>query len=379
MDGGIYEIYQKALRMQSEGKSIIHMEIGKPDFDSPEGAKKAAIESLNSGFVHYTGGTGTPEIRKAICDKERRENGIVADPDTEIMVTAGACEALLSVFMTILDPGDEIMIPSPYFPAYSDMVYLAGGVLNDVTLTMEKGFALTREDLEKAYNSKVKAVLVNTPSNPSGVIIDEKELKKIADFAIEKDLIVISDETYDQFLFEGKHKSISTFPGMKERTIIINSSSKIFSMTGWRVGYAIMPKEMVPYANKIHQNMSTCATSFVQQGAAYAYEHEMDFTRGMIKEFKERRDIIIKALSEIDGIKFVEPKGAFYILPDISKFGISSAEFCARLLEEKGVAASPGESFGKAGEGCFRMSYACSKEEIVEAMKRLKEFVSSIK
>ena len=354
------------------------MEIGRPDFDSPKEAKEATIQALNNGEVHYTAMSGIPELRKAICDKEFKANGIVADPDKEIVVTAGACEALISVMMAILDPGEEIMIPSPYFSAYEEIAHIIGVKLNDVPLSLENNFELRVKDLEAHYNPNVKAVLINTPSNPSGAVVSESELVKIAAFAQEKDILVISDETYDQFLFEGVHKSISTLPDMKERTIVINSTSKVFSMTGWRVGYAITPAALMPYVNKIHQNMSTCATSFVQYGAAEAYRSCGEFTRNMVKEFKERRDIIVDALKQCDKIEFSVPQGAFYIFPKISAYGLSSREFCNRLLDEAGIASTPGDTFGKAGVGFIRLAYGCSKAEVIEAMDRFVKFTKTL-
>ena len=375
MSGGLYEIYQKALEMAKNGETIVHMEIGKPDYDSPVIAKEALKKALDEGFVHYTAMAGIPELRQAIAEKEARENGIVFDPETEIVVTAGACEALLALMMTVLDPGDEILIPSPFFSAYADMAQIAGITIKEVPLRFENAFELKAEDLSAAVSEKTKAVLINTPHNPTGAVIGKAELERIAAFASEHDLLVISDETYDQFLFEGKHVSISTFPGMKERTVIINSTSKTFSMTGWRLGYAIGPKELMTYLNKVHQNMSTCATSFVQVGVTAAYQEAGAFTKEMVEEFRIRRDMVMAGLQEIRGIDFVMPQGAFYIFPRISKLGISSREFCSRALDATGVAMTPGDAFGTAGEGFIRLAYACSREEIELAMKRLKKFV----
>lgn len=378
MSGGLYEIFQKALLMEKEGRKVFHMEIGKPDYDSPQLAKDAAVKALNAGLVHYTAMAGIDELREAIAAKELRDNGIEADPECEIMVTAGACEALMSFMLTVPDPGDEILIPSPYFSAYTDMAQIAGVAIKEVPLKFENGFELKADDLREQISDRTKAVLVNTPHNPTGAVVGKEELSKIAALAIEKDLIVVSDETYDQFLFEGKHTSLSTLPGMKERTIIINSTSKTFSMTGWRIGYAIGPKEIIAYMNKVHQNMSTCATSFVQYGAAEAFRSEKSFTEGMVAEFQVRRNLIMEGLEAIEGIQFAEPKGAFYIFPRISDLGISSTEFCTRALDEVGVAMVPGGAFGKSGEGFIRLAYACSREEITEAMSRLKDFVKTL-
>lgn len=378
MSGGLYEIFQKALLMEKEGQRIVHMEIGKPDYDSPQIAKDALVQALNAGFVHYTAMAGIDELREAIAEKEKRDNGITADPECQIMVTAGACEALMAFMLTALNPGDEIMIPSPYFSAYTDMAQIADVSIAEVPLHFENGFELKAEDIESRLTSKTKALLVNTPHNPTGAVVGEKELRKIAALAVEKDLLVISDETYDQFLFEGKHVSLYTLPGMEERTVVINSTSKTFSMTGWRVGYAIGPQELILYMNKVHQNMSTCATAFVQVGAAEAFLHGKSFTQGMVSEFKERRDLVTKGLDLIKGVQYAVPKGAFYIFPRIADLGLPSAEFCKRALDETGVATVPGNAFGHSGEGFIRLAYACSREEIAYAMERLGEFVKKL-
>ncbi len=378
MSGGLYEIFQKSLKMEQQGRKIYHLEIGKPDFDSPEDAKNAAIEALKQGFVHYTAMSGIDELRRAIAEKEYRENNIVADPNNEIMVTAGACEALISIMLSILDPGDELIIPSPYFSAYNDMAIISGVKIVEVPLKFENGFALDVNDIVDKITDNTKAILINTPHNPTGAIVELEDLEKIAKLSIEKDLLVISDETYDQFLFDGKHVSIYTLDGMKERTIVINSTSKTFSMTGWRVGYAIGPAHMIQYLNKVHQNMSTCACSFVQVGAAYAFTNGKSFTKNMVKEFRKRRDVVVNGLSKIDKIQFVVPKGAFYIFPRIKDLNMSSIEFCNRLLDETGIAVVPGNAFGDNGEGFIRLAYAQSEEELEESMVILKDFVEKL-
>ncbi|WP_206458170.1 pyridoxal phosphate-dependent aminotransferase [Anaerovorax sp. IOR16] len=378
MSGGLYEIFQQALIMERDGRKVVHMEIGKPDYDSPQIAKEAVINSLNDGFVHYTAMAGIQELREAILEKEQKANCIVADPNSEIIVTAGACEALMAFMLAVLDPGDEILIPSPYFSAYDDIAKIQGVVIKEVPLKFENAFELQAADLEKYVTSKTKALLVNTPHNPTGAVIGKEELLKIAEFAKKYDLVVISDETYDQFLFEGEHVSLYTLPGMKERTVVINSTSKTFSMTGWRVGYAIGPKEIIRYMNKVHQNMSTCATSFVQVGAVSAFQNGKSFTEKMVDTFRERRDLVIEGLSQIKGMEYQVPHGAFYIFPKISDIGLSSTEFCQRALEETGVALVPGNAFGENGEGFIRLAYACSNEEIKDAMALLKRFVEEL-
>ncbi len=378
VSGGLYEIFQQALALEKSGKTIIHMEIGRPDFDTPEVAKQAAIKALGDGFVHYTEMAGIDELRYAIAEKEKRCSGIDINPDTEIIVTAGACEALFSIMIALLNPGDEIIIPSPYFSAYKDMAIISGIKIVEVPLKIENDFRLKVADVEEKITPKTKAVLVNTPHNPTGAILEYEDLKAIAELVKKHDLLMISDETYDQFLFEGRHISISTFEGMKERTIIINSASKSYSMTGWRIGYAIGPREIITSLNRAHQNMSTCATSFAQVGAAHAYRSGTECIKPMVNEFKRRRDLIVHYLSQIKEIEYVVPKGAFYIFPKLRNLNISSADFCKYILEEAGIAIVPGECFGEYGTGFFRMAYACSYENVELAMKRFKAAVEKL-
>lgn len=377
-EGGLYDIFQKALKLESEGKSIIHMEIGKPDFDSPVIAKEAAKNALDDGFVHYTEMIGIEPLRKAITSKYKRDYGLDYNYEDEIVVTAGACEAIGIIMLTMMEPGDEIIVPSPFFSAYSEQAIISNVNIVEVPLKMENEFSLKAEDLREKITDKTKIILINTPHNPTGSIIEEEDLREIAGLAIEKDLLVISDETYDQFLFKGKHFSIASIPGMKERTLVVNSSSKTFSMTGWRIGYVMGPAWILKYLNKVHQNFSTCATSFAQVGAVEAYNHGEQFTKDMLAEFERRRNLVYNSLKEIKGLKLLEPKGAFYVFINIEELKIDETDFCNYLLDEAGVAIVPGSSFGKYGKGFVRMCYACSYEEIEIAMKRIKDAVEKL-
>ncbi|WP_422486755.1 pyridoxal phosphate-dependent aminotransferase [Gudongella sp. DL1XJH-153] len=377
-EGGLYDIYQKALQLESEGKSIIHMEIGKPDFDSPEVAKEAAKKALDDGFVHYTEMIGIEPLRKAITAKYKRDYNLEYSYKDEIVVTAGACEAIGIIMLTMMEPGEEILIPSPFFSAYSEQAIIANVNVVEVPLKMENNFSLKAEDLRENITEKTRIILVNTPHNPTGAIIEESDLREIAALAIEKDLLVISDETYDQFVFGGKHFSIASVEGMKERTLVVNSSSKTFSMTGWRIGYVMGPAWILKYLNKVHQNFSTCATSFAQVGAAEAYNNGDQFTKDMLEEFERRGKLVYESLKDVKGLKLLEPKGAFYVFINIEEIGMDESEFCDYILEEAGVAIVPGDSFGKYGKGFIRLCYACSYEQIQEAMDRIKKAVQKL-
>jgi len=377
-EGGLYDVFQKALKLEAEGKEIIHMEIGKPDFDSPKNAKEAAKRALDEGIVHYTEMAGIIPLRKAIVGKYKRDHGLDYDYDSEIVVTAGACEAISIIMLTMMNPGDEILVPSPFFSAYAESAIIANVNIVEVPLKMENNFSLKAADIRERITDKTKILLINTPHNPTGSIIEEDDLREISQLAIEKDILVLSDETYDQFIFNGKHFSIAGFPGMRERTLVVNSASKTFSMTGWRIGYVMGPAWMLKYLNKVHQNMSTCATSFAQVGAAEAYNNSDDFTADMRAEFERRGKLVYNSLKDVKGLKLLEPKGAFYVFINIEDLNMDETEFCNYILEEAGIAIVPGESFGQYGKGFVRLVYATSYEKIEIAMKRFREAVEKL-
>lgn len=376
MSGGIREILGRAEELEKQGRSIIHMEIGRPDFDSPKCAKDAAITALNNGDVHYTDMAGTYDLRKAVADKYNRENGMDIDPNRNIVITAGAIEALTAAFLTMLEPGDEVIVPAPYFSAYADQISIANGVLKKAATTMKSGFRLQIDDLKAIITPKSKVLLLNTPNNPSGAVLTRQDLEEISRFAIENDLWVISDECYEKFLYDGEHVSIAGLPGMAERTVTISASSKTWSMTGWRIGWIVCPQNMRPYVNKCHQNLTTCATSFAQAGVVEAFRHADQDVVKMVSEYRRRRDMVMEWLNKIDRFEYIVPAGAFYAFPKISSLGMDGFKFCSWLLEETGVSTVPGEVFGCPGH--IRIAYCRSYEYIEEGMKRIKEAVAKL-
>lgn len=376
MTGGIREILGRADQLEAEGRSVIHMEIGRPDFNSPECAREAAKRALDAGDVHYTNMAGTAELRKAIAEKYVTEQGLKVDPEKNVVVTIGAIEAVTASLLTMLEPGDEVILPTPYFPAYADEIAIAGGVLKPVPTAMGKGFRLSVDDVRAAVGPKSKVLLINSPNNPSGAVLTRSDLEQIAELAIEKDLWVISDECYEKFLYEGEHVSIASLPGMAERTITVSSASKTWSMTGWRVGWLICPDAMKPYVNKCHQNLTTCATSFAQAGIVSAFKYAATDVNVMITEYKRRRDMVMKWLCKINGFEAVTPSGAFYVFPNIAALGMDGFKFCSWLLESAGVSTVPGEVFGMPGH--IRMAYCRSYDYIEEGMKRIKKAIESL-
>ena len=376
--GGIREIASKAEALERAGKKVIHLEIGRPDYDSPICAKEAAKRALDEGRVHYTDMAGMPELRLAIADATKRDCGMDVDAEREIVVTAGAIEALATVLFTILEPGDEVVVPAPFFPAYPIQIALANGVIREVPCRFEEGFRLNAADLEAAVTPRTRLLLINTPNNPSGAVMGRKELEDIAAVAKKHDLLVVSDECYEKFLYEGEHISIASLPGMRERTIVVSAASKTFSMTGWRVGWIIMPPAIKPYAAKCHQHLTTCAASFAQAGVAEALRSAGDDVRRMIVGYKERRDAIVSRLQKIEGFEVHMPQGAFYAFPRvsnlISRLGMTETELAAWLLDDAGVATVPGGAFHANGK-FLRMAYCRPLEEIREAMDRIEAAV----
>lgn len=377
MEGGIREILARAEELEREGRSIVHMEIGRPDLDSPLCAKETAAKSLMSGNVHYTDMSGTYELRCAVAKKYQTEQNMDVDPDKHVVITCGATEALTATFLTLLEPGDEVIVLTPYFSGYADELAIASGKLVPVPTKMEDGFRLPVEGVKRAITEKTRAILLNSPNNPSGAVLSHDDLRTLSEIAIEHDIWVVSDECYEKFLYDGEHISIGSLPGMAERTVTISAASKTWSMTGWRVGWIVAPDAMRPYVNKCHQNLTACANSFAQAGVVEAFKSAEEDVAGMVKEYRRRRDMVVRWLNDIPGFEAITPSGAFYAFPSIKSLGMKDGfSFCSWLLEEAGVSTAPGEIFGMPGH--IRLAYCNSYENIEEGMKRIKEAVQSL-
>lgn len=372
--GGIREVVNKANALEKAGRSVIHLEIGRPDYDSPLCAKEAVKRSLDGGEVHYSDTSGTPALRQALAAAMKKERGMEVDPDREILVTVGAIEGLAAIFLALIEPGDEVIIPTPFFPPYADQIQLAGGVLREAPCRFERGFRLDVADLEGAITPRTRMLLINSPNNPSGAVMSREELIEIASLAQKYNFLVVSDECYEKFLYEGEGLSIASLPGMRERTMVVNAASKTFSMTGWRIGWLIVPPAVKPYVTKAHQYLTSCVSPFVQAGVAEALSCAEDDVKGMIAGYKERRDAIVGRLQGIKGFEVHVPAGAFYVFPRVeeltSRLGMTDGEFASWLLEESGVATVPGSAFYAKGD-FLRMAYCRPLEEIHEAMDRI--------
>lgn len=376
---GIRKVNEKALAMERAGETVIHFEIGRPDFDTPEYIKKAAFQALSEGRVHYTSNFGLMELRQAIAEKLNRENGIGYKP-SEVLVTVGLSEAVFAVLAAILEEGDELLVPDPVWLNYINVPNLLGAKAVAYGLKEETGFQLDLDEIRAKITDKTRAIVIVTPNNPTGGVLCEEVLKELAEIAISNDLMVISDEIYERLIYDGaKHISIASLPGMKERTFTMNGMSKAYAMDGWRLGYVAAPEEYILVMNKFHQHNTTCAPNFVQMAAIAALTQEGDEVSTMVREYQRRRDYAVKAINEIDGISCQCPKGAFYIFINCKSLGMKSADLSAYLLENAKIALVPGDVFGPGGEGYLRMSFANSYENIVEGCKRLKEAVEQLR
>jgi len=366
---GIRRLFELASKMGD----VINLGIGEPDFDTPENIKEAAKRALDEDFTHYTANVGIPELREAIAEKLRRENGIDVDPKSEIMVTSGATQALTMAIFAILNEGEELLIPSPTFVSYSAAALFAGGVPVEVETKEEENFKVNVEELERHVSDRTKAIVISTPNNPTGSILTRRNLEEIAGFAVEHDLIVISDEVYEKIIYEEPHFSIASLEGMKERTITVNAFSKTYAMTGWRLGYVAAPQPIIREMVKLQMYTAVCASSFSQKAAVEALKGPQDSVEKMRREYARRRELVYRRLSEMPKLSVLKPKGAFYIFPNIKATGMTSEEFSGYLLREARVATVPGRAFGKYGEGYIRISYAASYEKLEEAMDRIHE------
>lgn len=369
---GIRRFFDAASTMSN----VISLGVGEPDFDTPWHVREEGIYSLEKGRTFYTGNSGLLELREEIGRYLDRRFGLSYSAD-EILVTVGGSEAIDIGFRTMLDPGDEVIIPEPCYVSYLPCVKLAGGVPVRLPLEEKDQFKLTKEKLLSAITDKTKILVLPFPNNPTGAILNREELQIIADIVKEHDLFVMSDEIYSELNYEGGHVSIASIPGMRERTIVINGFSKSYAMTGWRLGYAAGPKEIMKQMLKIHQFVIMCAPTTSQYAAIEALRNGDEDVRRMRESYDERRRFLVNALNEM-GFPCFEPKGAFYVFPNISAYGMTSEEFARRLLEQERVAVVPGTAFGECGEGFLRISYAYSIDNLKKALDKIEKFIDTL-
>ena len=381
LSGKVKQIKPSGIRkffdIVSEMDDAISLGVGEPDFDTPWHIREEGMYSLEKGRTFYTSNAGLSELKIEISKYLDRRFDLKYDPSDEIMITVGGSEAIDGALRAMLDAGDEVILPQPSYVSYEPCIVLADGVPVIVELKEENDFKLTREQLEKAVTDKTKILIMPFPNNPTGAIMTKEELQPIVDFVIEHDLFVISDEIYSELTYSGNHVSIGAFPGMKERTIVINGFSKSYAMTGWRLGYACGPKVILKQILKIHQFAIMCAPTTSQYAAIEALRHGDDDVEKMRDEYDRRRRFLLNAFEEM-GIECFEPYGAFYMFPSIKKFGMSSDEFATRLLKEEKIAVVPGTAFGDCGEGFLRISYAYSIDDLKAALERIGRFIEKL-
>ena len=355
-------------------KDVISLGIGEPDFVTPEPIIEAGIASLRRGETHYTSNSGILELREALAEHLERLYGVRYDPEKEILITVGVSEALHLALLTVVEPGDEVIVVEPCFVSYKPGVVFAGGVPVVVSATLENNFEVTAAQIEEKVTPRTKALLIGYPNNPTGAVMSRDKLLEIAKVAEKHDLLVISDEIYDRLVYGVKHTCFASLPGMWERTVLLGGFSKAYAMTGWRIGYACAPADILSQIRKVHQYAIMCAPTTSQVAALEALRNGEEYVQQMVAEYDRRRRLIVEGLNSI-GLKCFEPKGAFYAFPSIEATGLSSEEFSEKLLYEEKVAVVPGNAFGECGEGFVRCSYATAYEKIEQALERMERFV----
>ncbi len=368
---------RKFFDVVNEMPDAISLGVGEPDFDTPWNVREEGIYSLEKGRTFYTSNAGLKDLRIEICNYLKRRMGLNYEPDHEVLVTVGGSEAIDVALRCMVDPGDEVLIPQPSYVSYLPCAVMADAVPVMIELKAENEFKLTKEQLLESITDKTKILVMPFPNNPTGAIMTEEELAELVPVIIEKDLYVISDEIYSELTYKGHHHSIAEFPGMKERTVVINGFSKSYAMTGWRLGYACGPTNIIEQMTKLHQFAIMCAPTNSQFAAVEALRNCDEEIEKMAEAYNQRRRFLVDAFRKM-GLECFEPFGAFYIFPSIKKFGMSSEEFCNRLLQEEKLAVVPGTAFGECGEGFVRISYAYSIDNLKAGLQRIEHFISGL-
>lgn len=377
-----YEIKPSGIRrffdIASELEGVISLGVGEPDFQTPWSIRKTAITALEKGKTFYTSNAGMPKLRQSLSQYIEKHTDQIYDPEHEIIVTVGGSEAIDLGIRALVEPGDEVLIVEPCFVCYAPIVHIMGGVAVSIETKQENNFRLTAKQLKEKITDKTKLLILPFPNNPTGAIMERKDLEEIAEVLRGTDIIILSDEIYSELTYGQKHTSIIQIDGMKERTIYINGFSKAFAMTGWRLGYLAGPEPLVKHMLKIHQYAIMCSPTISQYAAIEALENCEENVKHMVEEYDLRRRFLVTKFNKM-GLECFNPGGAFYVFPCIKSTGLSSEEFCERLVFEKKVAVVPGDAFGKCGEGYIRVSYAYSLAHLKEALTRIEEFINDIK
>ena len=372
-----FEVLARARALERQGREIIHLEIGEPDFDTPAHIKDAAKRALDAGATHYGPSAGLPELREAIARHISRTRAIPVSPD-EVVVTPGAKPIMFFTIMALAGHGDEVIYPNPGFPIYESVINFVGSVPVPIPLREENGFGFDLGIFERSVSPRTKLIIINSPENPTGGVLEHAQLERIAAIAAERRIPVLTDEIYRDFLYEGAFESITAMPGLRDLTILLDGFSKSFAMTGWRLGYGVMPRDLAEHVTRLIVNSNSCTASFVQLAGIAALEGDQTPVTRMVAEFKRRRDVFVDGLNQLPGVKCVKPRGAFYAFPNITGTGRSSSEVADRLMNEAGVAALSGAAFGAHGEGYLRFSYANSEANLAKALTRMRPVFESL-
>ncbi|MGA7909674.1 MAG: pyridoxal phosphate-dependent aminotransferase, partial [Candidatus Sulfotelmatobacter sp.] len=368
-----FEVLNKARALERQGKNIIHLEIGEPDFDTPANVVEAAVDALHKGWTHYGPSAGLPELRQSIAEYVSRTRGVKVTPE-EVVVVPGGKPIIFFTILSLIDEGDEVIYPNPGFPIYESMIEYVGGRAVPIQLREERDFSLDVDELAGLINDRTKLVILNSPQNPTGGVLERKDIERIARAIGDHNVMVLSDEIYSRLLFEGEHFSIMSVPGMQERTILLDGFSKTYAMTGWRMGYGVMRPDLAAHITRLMTNSNSCTASFTQVAGIEALRGDQSSVDRMCAEFKRRRDVFVAGLNKIKGFSCRLPKGAFYTFPNITETGWKSKPLADALLEQAGVAALSGTAFGAFGEGYLRFSVANSLENLQQALERVDQW-----
>jgi aspartate aminotransferase len=369
-----FEVLARARALEAQGKQIVHLEIGEPDFDTPRYIRDAAVRALEEGFTHYGPSAGLPEFRKTIADIWKAERRIPCDADN-VVVTPGAKPIMFYTMLALLEEGDEVLYPNPAFPIYESVANFLNARPIPLALRESRGFDLDLKELESKITSRTRLLVLNSPHNPTGAVLKPETVEGIAALARKHDFHILSDEIYARIQYEGRHLSIASLPGMAERTIVLDGFSKTYAMTGWRLGFGIMDKALAVHVARLMTNSNSCTATFTQKAGQVALTGPQDEVKAMVAEFRVRRDAMVAGLNEIPGVSCFKPQGAFYVFPNITGTGMKSAELAKLLLEQAGVACLSGTAFGAYGEGYLRLSYANSVENLKLGLQNVGDFL----
>ena len=372
-----FEAGARARALEATGRSVVHLEIGEPDFDTPANIRDAAKGALDAGYTHYPPYFGLPALRAAIAEDASRRKGFPVDPE-HVVVTPGAKPIMYYAMLALVEAGDEVIVPDPGYPIYESMVRFSGGTPVPLPIRMERDFRADLDELASLITRRTRMIVLNSPANPTGGLFTREDIVRIAELALRHDLVVLADEIYGRIIYEGEHVSIASIPGMAERTIVLDGFSKTYAMTGWRLGYAILPDVLMYPFGRLIINSVSGTSAFSQMAAVEALTGPQEEVEAMVEEFRVRRDLIVDGLNAIPGIRCATPHAAFYAFPDISGTGLDGAELADRLLHDAGVCVLAGTSFGEVGRDHIRISYANSRENLHAALERIRELVEPL-